>query len=208
MSRRERLNLGERLVLRAINGFSKLTYGYDAPFLEEIVKVYGMREGFKRASSIEEIIDRFETKLGERDGHIVLGYASLWNGCEFCSLGHIYAGNLAHFRDTGELFPLDEQVLRAKLREGDDAEILEYTAASLPEHSRLRELLLRQFELKSGAAPGDNEDDELLAASIAAYDWLNHCSIYGDPGVPLVALSPLQKQRTLRRLYNKARGRG
>ncbi len=208
MSRRDRLNLRERLILRAVSGLSKISVGYNPPFLDEIVKVYGVREGFKRAASLEELVKRFETLLGERDGHIVLGYASLWNGCEFCSLGHVYAGNLAHFRDTGELFPLDEHVLRIKMREGDDQEILEYTTTSLPGHDRLRELLVRQFELKAGADPGGNEDDEMLSASIAAYDWLNHCSIYGDPGVPLVALSPLQKQSTLRRLYDKARGRG
>lgn len=215
MKPRRALNLGERLALRGIHALSRAFAGYRAPFLDEVVRQYGLRGAMARLRRAQEIADLLEAELGERDGHLLIGFASLWNGCLFCTIGHIHAANLAHFRDTGELFPLDEDDLRRAIVRNDDAELLAQIRGSLARHPALAARFERQYHLKSGevphpsllpgAGPSASREDDLLALAITTYDWLNHCSLLSEGDGELVALSPLQRDRALRGRYAAAR---
>lgn len=211
------LGLGQRLALRGLHAASRLLAGYAAPLVDEVVRRHGLRGGMARLQQLQTIVDAIEARLGERDAHLVVGWASLWNGCRFCALGHVHAANLAHFRDTGELFPLDEDDLARRLDTDSDAQLLAHLRAMLGErHPDALARLERLYQLKAGhvphpaltpgAAPNLDRDDDLLALAITAYDWLNPYSLSADEGPPeLVALSPLQRDRDLRRRHATAR---
>jgi len=204
-----------RFVAGIFNAMSWVANGYTAPFTSELIRSYGVRGMAERTTAIVELAALVEAELGERDGHMLLGFASLWNGCAVCALGHIYAGNLAHFRDQGALLPLDERELSRRMRHDSDAELLEYVERSLtgPNDARLLGLIRRLFAIKREGKddhvdeqPGDSE---MLAAVISAYDWMNLCTIYGegdDP--PLIAFSSLNRSYRLRSRYARARAAG
>lgn len=217
---RARLRLHERLALRGIDLLGTLSGAFRVPFLEAVVAQYGLRGAFARLGKVEQIVAALEAELGDSDSHFVVGFASLYNGCEFCSLGHIYAANLLYFRATGRLHPLDELEIRDHLRVDSDRELLDFSLGRLaaPEHAPLAALLERQHRLKTGelphpalgTAPADaptERRDDLLAMAISAYDWLNHCSIRGDDNEIVSLVIPLHRDRALRRRYAAARGR-
>lgn len=204
------------LPLRALagvfNGLAWLTRGYALPFTAELLRSYGVRGVADRTAALERFSVLIEERLGERDGHMLLGFGALWNGCYVCALGHIYAGNLAHFRDRGELHPLDETELATLLRTGTDAELLAYAERCLaaPGDARLLGLVRRLYVIKRDgqddgvdAEPGDTE---MIAGAVAIYDFINLCTIYGEGETPpLIAFSRLNRDRRLRARYAAAR---
>lgn len=217
---RARLRLHQRAALRALSVLGRLTTGYDVPFLADVVAQYGLRGAMARLGTLEKIVAVLEAAWGTRDAHHLIGFAALYNGCHFCALGHIYAANLVHFRDTGAVFPLDERALRERMRVDDDRQLLDFVRARLtdPTHAGLVALLERQFQLKVGEAPhpalgtapaGSPTErvDDLLAMTITAYDWLNHCSLASGTGESEVVslIAPLHRDRALRRRYDAAR---
>lgn len=217
MSVRPALGLGRRLALRGLHAASRLLAGYAAPLVDEVVRRHGLRGATARLRQLQAIVDAIEARIGERDAHLVIGWASLWNGCRFCALGHVHAANLAHFRDTGELFPLDEDDLARRLHTDSDAQLLAHLRAALGErHPATLARLERLYQLKAGhvphpalvpdAPPTHDRDDDVLALAITTYDWLNPYSLAADEGPPeLIALSPLQRDRDLRRRHATAR---
>lgn len=216
MKPRRTLGPGMRLLLRGIHAVNRRTLGYSAPFLDEVVRQYGLRGALTRLTRVQEIAELLEARLGERDAHLLIGFASLWNGCSFCTLGHVHAANLAHFRDTGALLPLAEDELRRRMLADDDAALLAHLRDVLADqHAATLARLERQYQLKTGEVPhpallpgtaaATTPEDDLLALAITAYDWLNHCSLVGPETDELVALSPLQRDRDLRRRYAAAR---
>lgn len=216
MSPRRPLGLGQRLALRGVHALSRLFVGYRTPFLDEVVRRHGLRGSAARLRQAQAIADALEHGLGERDAHLLIGCASLWNGCQFCALGHIHAANLAHFRDTAELFPLDEDELARRLHDDTDAALLAHLRDALVDHPAALARVERLYQLKAGhvphpalqpgAPPTREREDDLLALAITAYDWLNHFSLAGEGERPeLVVLSPLHRDHDLRRRYAVAR---
>ncbi|MCA9657325.1 MAG: hypothetical protein KC486_03205 [Myxococcales bacterium] len=200
-----------RALARIMSGVNWLFYGYSVPFMGELLRSYGLRGASTRGAALAELAQLVERELGERDAHMLIGFASLWNGCMICALGHIYAANLAHFRDRGELFPLDEVELRRAMQTATDAEILAYVEERLTatDDARLLELLRHLYAIKRAdtAAPDAvDRDTELLHAVASAYDWLNHCTIYAEgEEPPVIAYSQLNRHYRLRSRYARAR---
>jgi len=204
--------LRHRVVAGVFNAMSWVANGYTAPFTSELIRSFGVRGMAERTAEIIELAALIEVELGERDGHMLLGFASLWNGCSVCALGHVYAGNLAHFRDRKTLHPLDERELSRRMRHNTDGELLAYVerCLSAPDDARLLGLIRRLYVIKREGKdeqvderPGDSE---MLAAAISAYDWMNLCTIYGegdDP--PMIAFSSLNRAYRLRSRYARAR---
>jgi hypothetical protein len=209
---RGRVPLRHRALARIFNAMGWVANGYTAPFTSELLRSYGVRGMVERTSAIAELAALVEAELGERDGHLLLGFASLWNGCAVCSLGHVYAGNLAHFRDHGALLPLEERDLHRRMLRDTDDELFEHIEGCFqaPSDARLLGLTRRLYTIKrSGEDDGVDErpgDTEMLTAVISAYDWMNLCTIYGegdDP--PLIAFSRLNRSFGLRSRYARAR---
>lgn len=205
-------SMPQRALARLMNGMSWLLYGYAAPFTAELLRSYGLRGAAARGAALSELAQLVEREYGERDAHMLIGFASLWNGCLTCALGHIYAANLAHFRDRGELFPLDEYELRRAVQTSTDADLLAYAEERLTaEDARLLELLRRLYAIKRAdpeAPEGDacDPDTQLLQAIASAYDWLNHCTIYAEgEEPPVIAFSQLNRSFRLRSRYARAR---
>lgn len=207
MSTEPKLNFLERTVALLMETMSQRMAGFSPPFIREVVHAYGIRGAFRRLSLMADVVTQLEQELGMCEAHVLVGYASLWNGCYYCALGHLYISNLIYFRDTGELYPLDERVVATWL-DGRDGEILERTQNALvgEAHSTLRSLLARQVELKWGRVNVENRTDELIELSIVAYDWFNHCTIVA-PEDEIVALNELAKEHELQRRYLHARAR-
>jgi hypothetical protein len=198
---------------RAASALMKLgmwaTEGYALPFMDEIVRVFGVRGAIEELARYRHVAAALDARFGERDAHLLQGFAALWNGCGYCSVGHVFASNLLRFRDEGVLFPIDqEELLRLSLM--TDARVMERVRERLcdPAYAPILTLLERQVELKQGRAEGVTRDDALLLACNAALDLSNECSILAgidmDPhAVP--PLSPVAKDRLLRHRYEAAR---
>ncbi len=207
MTDRTRLTLVERAVASTMETLSRRFAGFSPPFLREVVRVYGIRGAYRRLALMSEVVVELERELGMCDAHVLIGYASLWNGCYYCALGHLYISNLVYFRDTGELYPLAEGEV-AEWADARDEEILQRTRECLAgaPFEPLRNLLERQVDLKWGHANVESRTDELLELSIVAYDWFNQCTIVA-PDDEIVPLNELARDRALIRRYRYARER-
>jgi hypothetical protein len=185
------------------------TEGYALPFTEEIVRVFGVRGAVEELARYRRVAAALDARYGERDAHLLQAFAALWNGCGYCSVGHLFASNLLRFRDEGVLFPIDQDELQ-RLSSMTDARVMERAREQLsdPTYAPILRLLERQYELKQGTAEGTTSDDAWLLACNAALDLSNECSILAgidmDPhAVP--PLSPIAKDRLLRHRYEAAR---
>jgi len=185
---------------------SRRMAGFSPPFIREVIHAYGIRGAFRRLSLMNDVVTQLERELGMCEAHVLVGYASLWNGCYYCALGHLFISNLVYFRESGNLYPLDERAVATWL-DGRDGEILERTQNALAgdAHANLRNLLARQVDLKWGRANVESRTDELIELSIVAYDWFNQCTIVA-PDDEIVALNDLAKDHELQRRYLFARG--
>jgi hypothetical protein len=190
----------------------RIQAGYDTPFIEELAVVLGPRSFFRWAQDVTKTIELLQKRFGEAEAQFLIGWAATWNGCQFCSVGHVYAGNLLWFRRHGRLFPLDERDVPA-LATHTDAEMLAEILRRLapdPDTSAVQAALRRMFELKMGTPQPAGADDDILRATIASWDLINECSILVGIDAPVNEVPPLwpiAKDKQLRRLYAEARGR-
>lgn len=207
MSTSSRLTLPQRLFLRVLDAMTARAIGKPVPWMAEMVRIHGIRRGLVFASATQRANELVTGRYGIRDGQILIGLAAMWNGCVFCSRGHVWAANLYHFRERGELFALDDaEVL--PMQQLPDQEALARVLGTLaaPEHARLRELIERQFHLKRGDATGESEEDRYLRVSIATWDWISECSIGTQPD-QVFPPDPIARDRDLCERYLRARGR-
>jgi hypothetical protein len=204
VSRSAPYRLAVRLVARASEVVSRWQRGYAVPFGAEMIMTMGFRGVARAGKQLDESANTIVRIFGERDGQLLMGMAAMWNGCTFCSVGHVYAANLYHFRERGELLPLDEREVTRLQRQRDSEvvdELRRRLADSLP---RTWTLLSRQFDLKSGNAAGTSDDDDGLRLALSAWDWLNDCTITADLAeVP--PLCVLAKDKALIQRYRAAR---
>jgi hypothetical protein len=181
--------------------------GYAVPFGEEMINTLGFRGVAQAGKDLEASSQTVMRLFGDRDGQLLIGMAALWNGCTFCSVGHVHAANLYHLRDHGELFPLDEREV-LPLQRLRDVEVMRRLREKFaaPAFARTLALLVRQQELKTGTAADTTPDDEGLRLALAAWDWLNECTITTEV-VDVPPLCNLARDRQLRARYQAARAR-
>ena len=195
-----------RALAYALRKTSRLVEGYEVAFLDEALRTFGLR-GFLRWMGVStrvwlELVQRY----GERDAHLIAAFASLWNGCGYCTYGHLLAFNLHVFEEGHGLGGLDEEALPA-LMALRDAQVLEAVERELaaPHFARARAAVLRQYALQSGVAGVEQEDDVLLRRAGALYAWVNECSITVEPPAP--PLGRIARKQPLRQHYEAARAR-
>ena len=205
MRARTTLRWYERAFVKFFDAMSKLAFGYSVPFSSEMVLSLGFGGIMQFGMMIPKVIGHMTKQYGPRDAQALVGFSALWSGCTFCSVGYLYSSNLVHFRDTGKLPAIDEKLLISLQREKDSDVIARVDLLlAAPEYARLRGLVERQLALKSGTAEGATPDDDLLRASLVAWEWVSECSIVAE-NVEIPPLTPIAKDHKLRERYLEAR---
>jgi hypothetical protein len=184
--------------------------GYALPFTDDIVRSFGVRGAAVELLRYRRVAEALEARYGERDAHLLLGFAALWNGCGYCSVGHVFASNLLRFREQGLLFPIDQDEAE-RLQHMTDEQGMDRVRELLrgdSRYARVLALLERQFKLKRGEAEGETDDDAMLKACNAALDLSNECSILAGIDTDPHAVPPMSRHSRdylLRHRYEAAR---
>jgi hypothetical protein len=184
--------------------------GYALPFTEDLVRSFGVRGAVQELLRYRRVQEALTARYGERDAHLLLGFAALWNGCGYCSVGHMFASNLLRYREQALLFPIDQDEAE-RLQHMTDEGAMERVRELLrgdSRYARVLALIERQFKLKRGEAEGSTDDDAMLNACNAALDLSNECSILAGLDADPHAVPPLSRHSRdylLRHRYEAAR---
>lgn len=207
MKRKEHLSLGEKGMVVFGNLFTRMTMGYVQPIMiEEMIRTFGVGGYMRWAKAAEGVMKLMGGRHDDAIAQLMLGLAAMWNGCTWCGQGHIKAHNVMRHKERGEMFPLDENAIMP-LQRLRDSEVLARLRELLadPKYATELRLIERQYELKSLTATGTDDDDDMLRASIAAWDWATECSIMVPPDVVVPATAPIGKDKKACRAYDEAR---
>lgn len=156
-------------------------WGLSAAIFPFIVRRLGPLGALRWAS---KNIPKYEValaELGPVHGNLAFTLASLLNGCAYCVYAHGRAFQLHFFKETGRVFPLEENEL-VDMRALTDLEIGQRLEVALKQANMPQELglLERLMELKFRGAQAKNKEDEHLLHAIQMYDVLNYCAISGE----------------------------
>ena len=206
MSGRRELTWYQRAFISLIRWLAGLSIGYYIDFDEELVRQHGILGFFKWSKSTAAATNALEQGFGPERMHLVAGFASFFNGCDYCAWGHLFALNLEYLKRTGQLYAIDETEVLELMQRGDSSvmEELERRLAHEPEHLRL---IKRQAALRN-APPGSplSAEDTLLLKSIALFEWINECSIVVNAPAP--PMGRMAKQKALIERYRQLRAPG
>jgi hypothetical protein len=167
----------QRMILALYRRIELAQYGFTLPFMESMFRVRGYRGLFAMGDNLTRTIKALEKRYGQLIANLILAWAGLWNGCRYCSIGHVYAVNLLHFRETGRLYPIAESEV-PELQELTYPELMERLRHALvgEEFAEQLQVIERMFELFSGAQV-ISDDDRLLSKALTCWAWLNECTI-------------------------------
>jgi hypothetical protein len=192
----------ERTLVAFFSYFQRRSQGWAFAYLDQVVREHGLRGMFTTVPTVDRVWKKANTWFGEQDAHLLAGMGSLWNGCAYCAVGHLWAHNLLFFEKTGELFPLDEAEVMGLLQLPDD-EIIAILRQRLAPFEQQRQLVERQYRLKRGA-PVESVVDSHLDVCNALYDWVNDCTIQPTER-PAALMDRKGRDLALRERYEKAR---
>ncbi|MCB9529491.1 MAG: hypothetical protein H6701_14085 [Myxococcales bacterium] len=204
-----RLTLAERFGAQSLSWLVRITQGYWPAFTRELVRTYGL-DGMKQwGEVVEKTATGLTTRFGDEIAQVVIAMSAVWNGCAYCTVGHLYAANILYFRRTGRLFPIDErEVPRWHTLTDERLEATTIERLAGDEFAELRRVLARQFQLRrEGNDAVADDDDRLIVGANAAWDLVNECSIL----VETAHIPPLHpaaaRARGVQRAYAQKRGR-
>lgn len=200
------LSLGQRLGVGVGMLYSKLAYGDPAgDFVEEMIRALGFKGFLDWSKMAGTTLQALEERYGPAIAQLLTAIVAMWNGCTYCSKGHTLAANVHHHKATGELLPLDEEYVYWLQRLRDE-EVMQKLSAWFAgeEHARTRQLLERLYQIKTGTAEGDTDDDPYLRAINGAWDWATQCTIMVDV-IEVPPLAPIGKDRAAVAAYRDAR---
>jgi hypothetical protein len=209
MRRATSLTAGQRAFVWTFRRLTTVFAGFPDPFVEEHVRMEGVRGYLRWAKSGMELLALLEKRFGVVEAQLVIGFAALWTGCRWCGVGHVLAANLEQFRrEEGVLGPLDELRI-PDLQMKTDPEVLEELLQrfSGARWEKLNRLIERQYLLRTDQVEAESHDDELLQTTNVLWDWVVECSITAmdcDP-TTIPAQSPIGKDRKLLARYYAAR---
>lgn len=203
---RKKSSLLQRLGTRTARGATKLLKGYDVAFLDDMVSTLGLAGAREWVGELERISARAEQELGPVHGQHAIGFVALLNGCPFCSISHLYAGNLVLFANSQAVFPIDERDVR-KIQRLQDVELLRQLETDLEAYPETLAMFRRIYALKFNTASDVGPDDDVLRAIISLWDVVVECTILQDHLDPelIDPIHPLAKDADLRRRYRQAR---
>lgn len=200
-------SLAQQWTAKLANLGSRLSEGQEVAFMEEMVRTYGIVSLARHGATMSAIRVDAEARYGPVDSQLLLGFASFWEGCTYCSRGHVLAANLFHFRDTGELLDLQAADILT-LRRRPDEQILEELRRRFAGRPSLWAAVQRQHQLLRGQAGEPQPDDPLLEATLALGSWLAECTIMlvDDNTPPPPLHREVASDRELLDAYRRARG--
>lgn len=204
-----KLSFAERLGSTAIGWISQITVGYWPKFTREMVRTYGL-DGVERwGRAVEHTINTLSERYGDETAQGVIATAAVWNGCSYCTTGHLYAVNLLYFKRTGELFPIDEREVPRWYTLTDDR-LVDRIVGRLEDEqfADLARLIRRQYRMRiEGERLTPTDDDQYIQLANAAFDLVNECSIV----IEAASVPPLHegaaRNRGVQKAYAQKRGR-
>lgn len=200
-------SLGRRVAGALMQKTMGIAIGFEPAFIQEMVISHGVLEVRKWMGASVEIMEAVQEHFGGVQGQLLLSFAAVWHGCDFCTTGHLYASNLMRFESDGSLYPLRSEALRGLLHHTDEA-LLEAVRAQLADYPEDLALLERQNALRLGAPP-ENDDDRYLLATLATWEWISDCSIVAGAPEVVPPLDPrISRDRALQQRYRAARNAG
>lgn len=194
-----------RSLAAGFNWLGSLQNGYKTPFIETMLRTYGVSAMPQLAPALQGALDALTEAHGERHAQAVVAFAALGNGCPFCSYGHLYAADLLHFEETGTLCPISPEAM-LEARGWLDAEITGWITTSLtgPIWGPIAATVLRQRELRGGAAARSPMDETLLQVT-AAWQLISECSLQHEITNAPPLHPRMARARRLQRAYRAAR---
>lgn len=202
-----KLSLGERFVVKAMNVFSRVGYGISSTFHDDYVRTFGVGEYIKWLGEGFRITKLLEQRWGTVEGQMIISMAGLWTGCRWCSTAHMLIANLTHFRNEGELGPIDELEL-AQWQELRDPQVLELLERRFVDRwAPLAAVAQRLYALRTGKAQPETDDDYLLVRANTMWEWIIECTITGFDIEPesVPAWGSVGRNRELITRYRQAR---
>lgn len=183
-----------------------IAVGFEPAFIQEMVITHGALEVGRWMGASVKVMEEVQAHFGGPRGQLLLSFAAVWHGCDFCSTGHLLACDMMRFEEDGSLYPLTGDVLKGLLYRSDE-ELLQAVRTILVDHPEDLALLERQNALRLGASIED-EDDRYLVATLATWEWITDCSVpVGAPEV-VPPLDPrISRDKALQRRYAAARSR-
>jgi hypothetical protein len=185
--------------------YAQLSWGFQPLLLDEIIDRLG---GMGAAKWMMQYLPGY-TQIIRRQGpvrsHILFTFASLLNGCGYCTFAHGRALGLYFFREYGKLFPVDEDEL-VQLASLPDVEMKARANAVLEQAGLAAELVVLQ-RLWAIKFEGDSPKDQLdadVAHAVGMFDVLNACALVANTEKD-DAHDPIRKDKGLVERYEAAR---
>ncbi|MFK7987791.1 MAG: hypothetical protein AB8I08_17370 [Sandaracinaceae bacterium] len=205
------LTFGQKMGVHFMNVMGWGWNRHPVPFNAELVRTFGTRKAIEYLTVLGNISTRAEKLWGEADSQMMVGMSAFWNGCLYCSVGHVRAANIAIHRDRKLLCPLTHYRIPA-LSELKDGEAISAIRKSLAgdDYASTRRLANRMYELKiEGAESTGSDEDEMLLALVDGWSFLNDCSILSGVDARADRVPPLSivaKDKALVQRYQDALG--
>jgi hypothetical protein len=209
MRRAASLTVGQRVFVWTFRRMTTVFAGFPDPFVEEHVRMEGVRGYLRWAKSGMELLALLEKRFGAVEAQLIIGFAALWSGCRWCGIGHVLAANLELFkREEGALGPLDELRVPELQMEKDPEVLAELLLRfSGPRWEKINRLIERQYLLRTDQVEAESLEDELLQTTNVLWEWVVECTITAmdmDPS-KIPPQAPIGKDRKLRARYYEAR---
>ncbi len=205
--RHRKLSLTQRAFIAIFGPVTQAMIGFRIPFIEDYVRTYGITEFVKWSNEGVRLIRELQKRYGEAEGHMLVSISALWCGCRWCSVAHMYIGNLTLFKREGALGPFDELEL-PNVQEMNDDQVLEVLDRHLVERwAALAPLARRMYRLRTGEALPKDDTDDLLVRTNAMWEWIIECTImafdYDPETIP--AWDGFGRSHKLKARYREAR---
>jgi hypothetical protein len=203
------LGITEKVALWCLDAYSFLAEGVTFPFMGGLFQTYELPELGHILKAGAEIQDTLESEHGPIIGQLIMAYAALWSGCEYCGRGHLLASNLHRFEETGELFPLTMEDL-SRLRNLSDDEILSHIDGVLREdkYETERSWAHRMYQTFCTVDPLSTPTEDVLISALRDFRvLLNEGTMTLPPSLTQNRhpLSDISREVTLTERYLTAR---
>lgn len=190
-----------------LEAIGKKLWGFKPNLMKDIVE---QRGGASSVIWVVKNLPKFEKILkewGPVRTHLLVSTISGINGCPYCTYGHGYAAQLHYFKQTGQLFPIDEHEMM-NFNSKEEKEIVTCLKDAYEKTNLKTELadLDRMLELKSNPALTSTKDDKYILQLINLFELLNSCAIKSNTKED-AAHDPINKDTALIKRYTSARGK-